>query len=201
MADDNSKSWWTTVPGILTGSASLVVAVGGLIVALHQSGLIGERAEKPQLKQNSPISKSDAAPSTEKPKDVPPASEKPKGLDLACLDAALGVEKFRLTHALNCSPDYAEIGETLEKKFYWMAPWQFYIRDVTIRSTVNPEGKAGFTPLVRVYDSNHVNSSVRTNLWCIVTPGGSGIQVIIEGHIARELPEQSVLEHERVCTR
>jgi len=37
-------SWWQTLPGILTGIAALVTAVGGLIVAAHQGGLIGKPA-------------------------------------------------------------------------------------------------------------------------------------------------------------
>ncbi len=32
--DDNSKSFWTTLPGILTGMAALLTAVGGLLIAI-----------------------------------------------------------------------------------------------------------------------------------------------------------------------
>ena len=37
MGDDKEKpSFWTTLPGILTGVAALVTAIGGLILGLHQ---------------------------------------------------------------------------------------------------------------------------------------------------------------------
>jgi hypothetical protein len=34
--EPKSSSWWTTLPGILTGLAALITAVGGLIIAFHQ---------------------------------------------------------------------------------------------------------------------------------------------------------------------
>ena len=33
MGDDNKKSFWTSLPGILTGVAAVIVAVGGIIAA------------------------------------------------------------------------------------------------------------------------------------------------------------------------
>lgn len=36
--DDNSKSFWTTLPGILTGVAALLTAVGGLMTAIDWQG-------------------------------------------------------------------------------------------------------------------------------------------------------------------
>jgi len=35
MGEDSKKSFWTSVPGILTGIAAIIVAVGGIITALH----------------------------------------------------------------------------------------------------------------------------------------------------------------------
>ena len=35
-----SQSWWTTLPGMLTGFAAAITAVTGLIVALHQAGIV-----------------------------------------------------------------------------------------------------------------------------------------------------------------
>ena len=34
------QSWWSTVPGMLTGFAAAITAITGLIVALHQAGLM-----------------------------------------------------------------------------------------------------------------------------------------------------------------
>ncbi|RZT93624.1 hypothetical protein [Rivibacter subsaxonicus] len=43
MADPD-KSWWTTLPGLLTALAGIITAVGGLIAVLVQAGLIGNRS-------------------------------------------------------------------------------------------------------------------------------------------------------------
>lgn len=41
MSDkQDSKSFWTTVPGFLTGCAALLTALGGLITALYAAGLL-----------------------------------------------------------------------------------------------------------------------------------------------------------------
>ncbi len=40
MAQDGQKSWWTTVPGLITAIATLITAVAGLIVALGNQGLL-----------------------------------------------------------------------------------------------------------------------------------------------------------------
>jgi hypothetical protein len=46
MADDEQKaaSWWSTIPGILTGIAALVTAIAGLLAALGQFGWSGDKA-------------------------------------------------------------------------------------------------------------------------------------------------------------
>jgi len=42
MADEQGKpNFWTTLPGILTGIAAVVAAVGGIILGLHQAGAAG----------------------------------------------------------------------------------------------------------------------------------------------------------------
>lgn len=37
------KSFWTTLPGILTGIAAVITAIGGLVIVLNQIDLIGPR--------------------------------------------------------------------------------------------------------------------------------------------------------------
>jgi hypothetical protein len=39
--EEKSKSWWYTLPGVLTGAAAVVTALAGLVVALKQTGLFG----------------------------------------------------------------------------------------------------------------------------------------------------------------
>lgn len=37
--------WWHTIPGILTAIAAILTAVGSLVLALHQAGLLGKATE------------------------------------------------------------------------------------------------------------------------------------------------------------
>lgn len=46
MSDDNNKSWWQTLPGILTGLTALITAVGGLLITLKSLGYIGSEPKK-----------------------------------------------------------------------------------------------------------------------------------------------------------
>ena len=39
------KSWWSTMPGILTALAGIITALGGLVAVLSQTGLIGGKSE------------------------------------------------------------------------------------------------------------------------------------------------------------
>ncbi len=45
---DDQKSFWTTVPGIITAIATLITAIGGFIVILNQIGVIGTKTESPK---------------------------------------------------------------------------------------------------------------------------------------------------------
>ncbi len=47
-------SFWTTGPGILTGVAALITAIGGLIAALHSAGLLGSGTTPPPAGVASP---------------------------------------------------------------------------------------------------------------------------------------------------
>jgi hypothetical protein len=39
-AETESKGWWKTLPGLLTAAAAIITALTGLLVALHQTGLL-----------------------------------------------------------------------------------------------------------------------------------------------------------------
>lgn len=45
---DEQKSFWTTVPGIITATATLITAIGGFVVILNQIGVIGTKSESPK---------------------------------------------------------------------------------------------------------------------------------------------------------
>ena len=43
-AETESKGWWQTLPGLLTAAAAIITALTGLLVALHQTGLLNRTA-------------------------------------------------------------------------------------------------------------------------------------------------------------
>ena len=47
-------SWWTTLPGILTGLAAMVTAVGSFLVVLSQLGLLPKPQDAPPLAASKP---------------------------------------------------------------------------------------------------------------------------------------------------
>ncbi len=51
--EPNPKSWWSTLPGILTAMSGIITAVAGLIVSLHQAGVFDE--EDKQVPQHQDI--------------------------------------------------------------------------------------------------------------------------------------------------
>ena len=42
-AQSDSKSWWQTLPGVLTAVAAVITAITGLLVAVHQTGWFDHR--------------------------------------------------------------------------------------------------------------------------------------------------------------
>jgi hypothetical protein len=42
--EPESKAWWQTLPGLLTAAAAIITAVTGLLLALHQTGLVNRSA-------------------------------------------------------------------------------------------------------------------------------------------------------------
>ncbi len=55
---DDKPSFWTTLPGVLTAVATILTSIGGLIVALHTVGVIGDETKRP------PTNVSSRAPTT-----------------------------------------------------------------------------------------------------------------------------------------
>lgn len=48
------KSFWSTLPGIITGIAGVITAVTGLIIALNQMGFLGKGAAEKNAEMNVP---------------------------------------------------------------------------------------------------------------------------------------------------
>ena len=53
--EPESKGWWQTLPGLLTAGAGIITALTGLLLALHQAGLLG-RSPKPAEPDRKPPS-------------------------------------------------------------------------------------------------------------------------------------------------
>jgi hypothetical protein len=51
-------SFWSTMPGILTGLAGVISALGGLLLVLFQTGLLDDSGDKKELIQNGMPTKS-----------------------------------------------------------------------------------------------------------------------------------------------
>jgi len=45
--DDKSRSWWQTLPGIITAATALVTAIAGLIAGIHQTGWFSSNPATP----------------------------------------------------------------------------------------------------------------------------------------------------------
>lgn len=71
-------SWWQTLPGVLTGIAAVITAVGGMIAVIHQSGLFGKEvpisaSAGAREQGHSPVKANPGAP--ESPKEDPQPGE------------------------------------------------------------------------------------------------------------------------------
>ena len=112
MADGNPsepvKSWWTTLPGVLTAIAGILTAVTGLVAVLAQQGVIGGAKDKPfestkvatasaepRLSIDAPA-KEPAPPATKTTSTAAPSTAKAAGADKAGVDlAALRADGFK----------------------------------------------------------------------------------------------------------
>jgi hypothetical protein len=68
--EEKSKSWWQTLPGVITGLAAVITALAGLVVAIRQAGWIG-----PPTPTNS--AQAPLQPTRQSPGEPSPASSSP----------------------------------------------------------------------------------------------------------------------------
>ena len=82
----NKKKFWFTLPGILTGIASIITAVAGLIAILYQLDVIGPKASESQSPESEIVLESQKAlQSLRKKNNVRPLHDLENGLDLSKL--------------------------------------------------------------------------------------------------------------------
>jgi hypothetical protein len=89
--EPRSKSWWSTLPGVLTAIAGIITAVTGLIVTLHQAGVFQRGEKQPPQAQYDTIkpkeatktpSVTGAAPGATTPSPSGPAAKYPINLSV-----------------------------------------------------------------------------------------------------------------------
>jgi len=88
----STPNWWTTMPGLLTGFAAILTAVGSIVAVLVQGGFIGSRAVPTQAATPSTASAAPAPPASPGPVVGVPA---PTGTQAA---ASVAFKAVRVTH-------------------------------------------------------------------------------------------------------
>ena len=70
-----SGSWWQTIPGTLTATAGIITALTGLLVALHQVGLLdGNEQPAPQTAPSATVQSLNDTPKPSAPATMPAAA-------------------------------------------------------------------------------------------------------------------------------
>ena len=85
---DARSSWWETVPGILTATAGAITAIGGLLLALNQIGLIG--GDTPGSAQAPAVSPSTGQAASESAAGTPAADQAAAASTASGSDAGSG---------------------------------------------------------------------------------------------------------------
>jgi hypothetical protein len=103
--DARSRSWWYTLPGVLTGVTAIITASAGLIVAIKQTGWF-EQQSPPAITTPSAVNPSVATPTALSGPAEPARQTFPVGLP-ALRDYRLGEATFTLLKA-EVSPQTTE---------------------------------------------------------------------------------------------
>jgi len=107
------KSFFSTLPGIITALAGLVTAIAGLIVALSQSGFIGSRGKEETKPEAVAPSQPVAARTPEAPKKPvapQPVAEPPKASVVG--NPEMGTGYFNREGAQSGGPGRGSVGES-----------------------------------------------------------------------------------------
>ena len=72
MTEEKKTSFWTSLPGILTGVAAVITAIGGLFLGMYQYGVLGpkhattaDNAQKPSISEPAKLPDRSSASMTE----------------------------------------------------------------------------------------------------------------------------------------
>ncbi|HKX95851.1 MAG TPA: hypothetical protein VJM48_14190 [Methylibium sp.] len=85
---EGDKSWWTTMPGLLTALAAIITAVGGLVAALGQTGVFGGKSAVPAAS---------SGPAPVEPVAIRPADPPARPQPAAALPSPAAIKAVRVT--------------------------------------------------------------------------------------------------------
>lgn len=122
MAEDETKSWWLTLPGIITAISGAIVAITGLLAVLHQVGLLGSSHDGTTETSAPTTQQSTSAPTTQQST----GGVRPTGTD----------EQGFLNSNARCDPGHpaAAMGSTTQTALVLCqtGPGAFYYRGVRL---------------------------------------------------------------------
>ena len=169
--DDPKKSWWHTLPGVITGLTATITALGGLVVAINQTNWFS-RSEPDSTSPESEVATATSPSAPAARPEQPAATHTPP--DLAASDTPSG--------------DAATV--TLPKmRSYTLGEVEFTLLDASLA----PRNSESSTLTIRVrllnnrdYPVNFWDSQFRLLVDSIPRAPNSGLNVVVEGNAADE---------------
>lgn len=168
--DDPKKSWWHTLPGILTGIAAAITALGGLIVALNETNWFSRQA--PGAHQSASEVAPGTTPSSSLPQQPSPANKSPS--DPAAADAVSN------NAAMVTLPNL---------RAYTLGEVEFTL----LEASLAPRNSESSTLIIHVrllnnrnYPVNFWDSQFRLLVEDIPRAPNSGLNLVVEGNAAAE---------------
>jgi hypothetical protein len=104
MAGDQDRSWWSTLPGVLTAVAAFVTAVSGLILALNTAGFL--KRDQPVDVRPSVPERTDSGP---KPAESKPPAPTPTEAPGNGTDSSPPYEKLEYASYYNAKYGYSVV--------------------------------------------------------------------------------------------
>lgn len=170
--DDPKKSWWHTLPGIITGLTATITALGGLVVAVNQTNWFSRSEPDATGPEESEVSTATGSSLPDMPPEQPTATDTPP--DSAVTD----------------SPSGEAATVTLPKmRSYTLGEVEFTLLDASLA----PRNSESSTLTLRVrllnnrnYPVNFWDSQFRLLVDGIPRAPNSGLNVVVEGNAADE---------------
>jgi hypothetical protein len=97
--DENTKSWWQTLPGVITGLAAVITALAALVAAIHETGWLSGHSSSPTAKPAAPVAPSQKQEPVATSQSLPPHASRSVTLP-AMRDYKLGGQGGQATFTL-----------------------------------------------------------------------------------------------------